>query len=514
MDVLIVGAGPSGLALANVLAANGVDFRLVDRKAGPVEQSRAALVHVRTLELLDRLDLAERAVRRGIRTSRIQLCQHGRLAGEFELAGSGAEGLTPFPFALGLEQHRTEQLLVEGLTERGGRVEWQTEVVDVSYPNKTAVLRRPHGGEESVSARWVVGADGAGSGVRRALGLGFAGKTYAQTGFLADVEMDVAIAPGTVRLNLTRGGFVGMFALRPGRYRLFGAVPPQLAQVRTNLAEIQRWFDEFFHVDARLTRATWTSLFTTHSRMAERFRVGPIFLIGDAAHIHSPAGGQGMNLGIGDAVNLGWKLALVATGQARPGLLDSYEAERLPVAGAVLRNADRGFLLEATRNPVIAWLRTNLAARLIGPATRIRAVRNAVFRLFAQTWITYRNSPAVAGAPGPSGPRPGDRAPFSALYPATANLRHHLLLFEGPVPDPALGDYRRAVAGILSRYAVSCDLHVVPAGERNPHEVYGAAAGTVVLIRPDGHLAYRGSLAALGGLVHHLDTLYTSARVS
>lgn len=536
--VLIVGAGPAGLVLAAVLADHGVDFRIVDRKSGPVEQSRAAIVHVRTLELLDRLGVADRAVARGVKTTRVEIYQRGRQAGAFPLAGRGSEALTPFPFALGLEQDRTERLLVERLAEHDLQVEWNTELValDDAPAGAHAVVRRDDGTRRAISARWVVGADGARSPVRHAAGIDFAGSTYNQTGLLADVDMDLPAAStlhaGTIRLNLTRGGFVGAFRLSNGRYRLFGAVPPELtardggtdvsheAYAEVPPADIQRWFNECFAIDARLAGAAWTALFRIHSRIADRFQAGNVFLVGDAAHIHSPAGGQGMNLAIGDAFNLGWKLALVATGQARPRLLDSYQAERYPVARAVLRGADRGFALETVRNPVADWARSHLATRLAGPLTRLNIVRGMVFRLFSQTWIGYRGSPAVAADRRTSSrPRPGDRAPYGPLESAEAGtpgnlfdliggIRHHLLLFEGSRPDPAVPSHRRAIEAALSRYAIDARVHVVPARETALHARYGARTPRLFMIRPDGHIAYIGPPGDLGDLTRFLDQLY------
>lgn len=476
-----MGAGPAGLVLAAVLTDHGVPVRIIDRKSGPVEQSRAAVVHVRTLELLDRLGLADRAVAEGVKTTRVEIHQRGRRAGEFALAGRDAEALTPFPYALGLAQDRLETLLVEWLAEHGTQVEWNT----------------PFDGNPQ--ERWVVGADGARSAVRHALGIGFTGSTYQQTGLLADVDLDPPIEMGTIRLNLTRGGFVGMFPLRDKRYRLFGAVPPGFtvqsrdgdvsheAYAEVPLAGIQRWFDEYFGIDACIGNPAWTALFRIHSRIADRFRAGNVFLIGDAAHIHSPAGGQGMNLAIGDAFNLGWKLALVVKGQAHERLLDSYHSERYPVAQTVLRGADRGFTLETLDHPIARWARWHVAAHLVGPLTRLKTVRTMVFRLFSQTWINYRHSPAVAGS-GRFGPglRPGDRLPN-----APGGTRHHLLLSDSAEP---------AIRELLDRYAIDIEVHEQASGSRRP---------TMCLVRPDGHIAYIGPSGDLDALAALLDRLYT-----
>jgi FAD binding domain len=227
-----------------------------------------------------------------------------------------------------------------------------------------------------------------------------------------------------------------------------------------------------------------------------------------------------MNLGIGDAYNLGWKLALVAKGQARETLLDSYEAERVTVAKAVLRNSDRGFEFEVTDNPAIRWLRANLVIRLVGPLTRLPAVRSLVFRLFSQTWIGYRGSPAVA-SPSAMGkwPRPGDRAPYgifealrdgrTGLYDILKGTGHHLLLFEGLEPSPALDAYQLAVDEVLGRYAVDTSVHVIPAKERRLHEIYGVKdKARLFLMRPDGHVAFVSSLGELDDLAMHMKALF------
>jgi 2-polyprenyl-6-methoxyphenol hydroxylase-like FAD-dependent oxidoreductase len=339
-----------------------------------------------------------------------------------------------------LTQDRTERLLIDAPAGRNVEVQWNTELT--SLRNGVAVVRRP-GGEERIEADWIVGADGASSRVRGELGLDFAGKTYQQAGMLADVQLDRPPERGTLRLNLTRGGFVGMLDLGNGSCRLFGALPPKFVPAGSTagvshdpyadatLPDIQGWFDELFDVDAKVTRVAWAALFRIHSRMVRRFRVGTVFLVGDAAHVHSPAGGQGLNRGIGDAFNLGWKLCLVAAGRADPRLLDSYEAERLPVARSVLRGTDRGFALEATDSPAGVWLRSHLAPHAIGPLLRLRPVRARVAELFAQTWIRYPHSPIVAGPGGGDRTQPGE-ARAGRTDPRGSTSGHT----SGPDPSP------------------------------------------------------------------------------
>ncbi|MEV0318185.1 FAD-dependent monooxygenase [Streptomyces sp. NPDC050658] len=509
-DVLIVGAGPAGLALANVLVECGVRCRIVDAGSGPVRESRAGLLHTRTLELLDRIGVAAPLVEAGRKITHVEMFERGRRAGGFPLAGRGIEGRTPFPYALALEQFRTEQLLVDALAERGHEVEWDTEFVRFTDPRRpvTAVLRRCSGAEFEVSARWTAAADGAGSAVRRGLGLGFTGRTFGQTGLLADVEADFAgagrPADGRLRLNLAKGGFVGMLGMSGDRHRFFGAVPrgftpepadgtsPHSAYAEIGEETLQRWFAEYFSVDATLRTVEWTALFRLHSRIAERFASGPVHLVGDAAHIHSPAGGQGLNLAIGDAFNLGWKLAQVAGGHAAERLLDSYDAERRPVARQVLRGTDRGFALETVDHRAAVWFRTHVAPLLLRPLSRLRPVRQGIFRLFAQTWIGYRHSPAVAaGRRAGGGPRPGDRVPYGGF--GAPGVRYSLLVSEGRRPDHAFDDRLRALRELLGRYPVPVAVRVVRAGERPPPG-WGAAGrrAGVRLVRPDGHLCYSG----------------------
>ena len=527
-DVLVIGAGPTGLTMANVLARSGVDFRILDKSDGPVEETRALVVQAKTLELFDKLGLADRAVEEGRRIGAAELLKKGEHIGKLTFFEDDREELSPYPFALIYEQYKTERLLIRGLEEAGGRVEWNTELASFSQTpdGATATVRRPDGTEETIEAGWVVGADGASSPVRHSLGLGFEGDTYEESLFLADVEMKWEFGTQQLYLDLAPEGFYAFFPM-PGekRFRLVGSVPEELkGQEKFTTRDVQELLDERSGVETRITATRWTSVYKIHRRMTENFRVGCTFLAGDAAHIHSPAGGQGMNTGIGDAYNLSWKLALVAKGWAKPQLLDSYEAERMPFARAILNGSDRGFSLQVTNNPLAKGPKLFAVPLLFRLVSAVPPLRRWAFWFISQLWTSYRDSPAVAeSVTAKKGPRAGERAPYGFygnvpearenIFETLKGTGHHLLLFEGKEPDPArLGVTHEEVEGLLGRYEMAVDVHRVLSEDEQLHERYGASKPGLFLIRPDGHVAYRGGVTDLVGLKMYLDGLFGECR--
>ncbi|MGP3949771.1 FAD-dependent monooxygenase [Streptomyces sp. 7N604] len=546
LDVLVVGGGPTGLALAAQLERYGVRFRVVDRQPDRVHESRALAVQPRTLEVLAGVGgVAEEMVERGNRAVRLQM-HVGERAVPVRLFDIGVED-TAYPYLLFLSQAETERILGDHLGGRGVRVERGTELLDFDADLDAArdsglapdapgdavicTLRHGDGSEETVAARYVVGCDGAHSRVRQAAGIPFEGRAYPQTFVLADLEAD-GIEPGWAHAFLSPRGLLLFFPLEaPATWRLLAMRPAcdtTPVERPVELAEVQRLADAYTGASVRLRDPVWMTNFRLHNRGARDYRAGRVFLAGDAAHIHSPAGAQGMNTGIQDAVNLGWKLGLVSAGRARPELLDTYEPERAPVGRNVLRFTDRAFTIGTSTHPLVRFARTQVAPRLMPLALRIRAGRAYGLRTVTQLRIHYRSSPVSQDGPGAPrrGPRAGDRlpdAPVSAdgrpttLHRELAAPGHHLLLcgraraFAHDHADAdALADVWPAGHGpsALTGHLLSPD--PTPGGL---HDLDGLALRRLglsadrtghYLIRPDGHIGYRAGGTDLSGLRDYL----------
>jgi 2-polyprenyl-6-methoxyphenol hydroxylase-like FAD-dependent oxidoreductase len=536
LDVLVVGAGPTGLTLAAQLRAFGTGFRVVDRQLDRVHESRALAVQPRTLEVLTGLGVAETMVERGNPGVRLQVHSGARTI-ERPLFDMGLDD-TAYPFLLFLSQAETEATLGEHLAGHGVSVERGVELVGMrDEPGHVACTLRHHddGRTERVDARYVVGCDGAHSGVRTHAGIDFTGAAYPQTFVLADLDAD-GLEPGAVHVHLSRAGMLFFFPLgHPAPWRLLGMRPSADALTGPgdeppDLAFLQSLADSYTAARVQLRDPVWTTWFRLHHRHAGGYRSGRAFLAGDAAHVHSPAGAQGMNTGIQDAWNLGWKLALVADGTADPALLDSYEAERQPVGRDVLRFTDRAFTIATSANSLVGLLRAHVAPRLIGAVLRSVRGRAVGFRALSQLAIGYRASPAVHdGEPRlRPGPRAGDRLPDApvsldgrplTLHRSLAAPAFHLLLSGSPGDWPAedaevLGGRDAALVHVhrLMRTPRPGALVDVDGHAHRRLGVDGAHRVCHHLIRPDGHIAYRAAGTDLGGLQAHLDRWLTGDR--
>ncbi|MGI5379288.1 FAD-dependent monooxygenase [Streptomyces sp. CA-251387] len=492
LDVLVVGAGPTGLALAAQLRAYGSKFRIVDRSPDRVRESRALGIQPRTLEALAGFGVTDRLVSRGNPAMRLRL-HLARRTVSVPLFDIGLPD-TPYPFLLFLAQSETESVLGEHLSARDVSVERGTELVGLERqgPHVVCRLRSRDGAEEAVTARYVVGCDGAHSTVRDRAGIGFEGYAYPQTYLLADLEVE-GLEPGAVHSYMTGTGMLFFFPLgSPAPWRMLAMRPSGAPDDEVTVPLLQEIADRYGAKGLVLRDPVWMTDFRLHNRGAARYRSGPLFLAGDAAHLHSPAGAQGMNTGIQDALNLGWKLALVCRGAAPEDLLETYGIERAPVGRHVRRFTDRAFVVGTSPHPVLRFARAQLVPRLAPLAVRVTAPRGWVFRTVSELGIHYRRSPASATGTRPPrrGPRAGDRLPDRprGLQERIAAPGWHLLL-TGP---PHLWPDQR-LAPVLDGRTDLITVHRLD--DRGPWP--GVAQG---LVRPDGHLGYVTRGAELSGL--------------
>jgi 2-polyprenyl-6-methoxyphenol hydroxylase-like FAD-dependent oxidoreductase len=507
-DVLIVGAGPTGLMLANQLARRGLRPLIIDRHPGPSLQTRALGVQARTLEIYAHMGLAERAIELGRRGNGAHLWSEGRQIGAVSLSDAGT-AQTPYPYILVLGQDDNERLMGEKLRELGVDIQWNTELLTLEQHSSHVVaqLRQADGETRTVEAAWVAGCDGARSAVRTLTGIDFPGAPYEHVFFVADVEATGSMCPDEVNVYLWRAGFHLFFPMRgQDHWRIVGIVPPQLRdQPGLNFAAVIPSVQGQAGASLAIKACSWFSTYRIHHRAAARFRDRRCFLLGDAAHVHSPVGAQGMNTGLQDAYNLAWKLALVVQGKADPALLDSYEAERLPVAQRLLDTTDRGFRLIVSDSPWAGLFRTQILARIAAFAINRRRVQRLAFRTVSQTGIHYRRSPlsaATAELPQEA-PQAGDRFPWMHLqleaggpardlFQALDDTRFNLLVF-GHTAAQTLPD----LDGLLR-------IHTIPITAGNEAEQARAHVprSAFYLLRPDGHIGLCGQTtdaAALRG---------------
>ena len=496
-DVLIVGAGPTGLMLANQLARRGVRMLIIDRHPGPSLQTRALGVQARTLEIYSKLGIADRAIELGKRGNGAHLWSEGREIGAISLGAAG-EKSTPYPYILVLGQDDNERIMGDKLREQGVDVQWNTELLSLEQhaSHVVATLKSPDGSTRTLTAAWVAGCDGARSSVRTSNGIDFPGAPYEHVFFVADVTATGRMAADEVNVYLWREGFHLFFPMRgTNHWRIVGIVPPQLREQKDlDFAAVLPSLRGEAGTSLSIQACSWFSTYRIHHRAAAHFRDRRCFLLGDAAHVHSPVGAQGMNTGLQDAYNLAWKLALVVQGKAEASLLDSYEAERLPVAQRLLDTTDRGFRLVVSDSPWAGLLRTHVLARIMAFAVNRKRVQKLAFRTVSQTGIHYRRSPlsAMAAALPKETPQAGDRFPWMKLQLETGSsiedlfqtlddTRFNLLVFGQAAPS--LPD----LDGLLKVRAIP-----ITAGNEAEQARANIPHAAFFLLRPDGHVGLCG----------------------
>ena len=495
-DVLIVGAGPTGLVLALWLAKLGLSVRIVDKTAEPGTTSRALAVAARTLELYRQLDLADAVIRRAREVPGVNLWVKGEAAARVPLEEIG-HGLSPYSVMHIFPQDEHERLLVDRLAQFGIRVERQTELLGFTDHGDRVVARLSNAaGEEECECAYLAGCDGARSTVREAIGAGFPGGTYRQLFYVADIEASGRPMNGELHVDLDEADFLAIFPLAgSGRARLIGTVRDERAEHADTLKfeDVNKRALENLKVEVE--KVNWFSTYHVHHRVAGQFRKGRAFLLGDAAHIHSPVGGQGMNTGIGDAVNLAWKLASVLANRAPDALLDSYEVERIAFARRLVATTDRVFTFVTADGRIADLVRTRIAPLVLPKLFDVERVREFIFRTVSQITLNYRASPVSKGSAGEV--HGGERLPWAPAdgadnFAPLAAMEWQVHIYGAANEDIAAWCEQRQVP-----------LHVFD--WQPAYEAAGLRRNALYLLRPDTYVALADPDASLETLQRYCE---------
>ncbi len=472
LQVLVVGAGPVGLTMAAELARFGVPVRIVEKAAARTDKSKALAIWPRTLELIDRMGCGQTFVDAGLKVVAANI-----IAGDKPIARIPLDQVkTPHPYALMLPQSETERLMEHHLNTCGVQVERQVELSKF-VPGASSVIATLHhadGRDETIDVPWLIGCDGAHSTVRHGLGMQFEGDTQPSDWFLADLHLSGQSSWKQNELYLFwhPAGVLVIIPIMPGRFRVIadaGEATSAALRADPTLQEVQKVLDQRGPGSITASNPNWLASFRINERKVADYRAGQVFLAGDAAHIHSPAGGQGMNTGMQDACNLAWKLALVHHGVAAPEpLLDSYSTERSAVGRQVLKDAGRLTTLAILKGDIPQAIRNHVAALLLG----LHPARELMADKLTELSIGYPKSPlTVPNRHIHHGPHPGERMPVSPTgEPIGAGDTPKFALF-APVGTDA--------ATFITRYASI--LEPTPRPPIDPN--------TITLVRPDGYVA-------------------------
>ena len=501
-SVIIVGAGPTGLMLAAQLLRFGIQPIIIDSKTELSKESRALAVQARSLEIFRQMGLEEAALKEGNIAKGLILHVDTEEVAHINLSNIGA-GKSAFPYVLILEQSKTERILVDYLTSHTCPIYWNTQLIDVHQTDKVATIKIiRNGAEEIISCDWLIGADGSSSRVRKSLNIAFSGGTYNHKFFLADVKSGQGVTADAVRAFFTANGFTAVFPMHDANYRFIGVLPRALSD-KPDLS-----FDDLrpyltYNLGFPMTEqcCNWFSIYQVHHRMAERFKTQRCFLIGDAAHIHSPAGGQGMNTGLQDAYNLAWKLAGVIDQKYSEAILDSYPEERMPVAQRLLKTTDRLFTLIVGQNWIIRKVRNLLLPLFRSKRMKSASLNHAIFGLISQTALNYRQSPLSLHHSIAKKIKAGDRLPYIKFYDEKLKQETDLHSWCEPIGFTLIiigqlsqRDVLAVAKWIKLTYPNGLNFFYLPPSKRNQH-VFSCFEirennRKAIVVRPDMYIGY------------------------
>lgn len=528
IPVLIIGAGPTGLMAAAQLQRFGIPYRIIEKRKGTTTFSKALGVQARTMEIYEQMGLLEKAIPLGVPVQKVEIMVKGKYVQTMPLGEAGAD-FTAFPYLFVLEQSRNEELLLEYIENKGGRVEFQTEMTSFeTKEDKTLVgIQMADGTKEMIEADWVIAADGGRSPVRHALNIPFKGDTYKNVFYVVDTDVIWSKDHTALHMNLADNNFTGFFPItdkKGTRYRLIGILPERYYdQEDIQFEDIKKHIKEIQQLDLELGEANWFSVYRVHHRCIERFQEGTVFFAGDSAHVHSPAGGQGMNTGLQDAYNLAWKLALVVQGKAKKTLLESYHKERWPIANQLVNSTDRAFSSIVKKGSLINWFRLNIFPLLVSHLMGIKKIQQRAFRMVSQIGISYPNSPIAISSTylSKNTPHPGDRLPYLKVFDTNTNHLSNLYQVLGEhgfhaicwlsnkdkigVKDAfAVRDYlNRSYADLFHTHIIHDQTENIPAFEQ-----LALNSSMLYIIRPDNYIGYIGKVDDLDALKKYLSLIF------
>lgn len=518
-EVLIVGAGPTGLMFACQLALRDIPFRIIDKTQDHTTQSRALVIQARTLEIFQQMGISDEALQQGKIAKAVNLIVNGKRKLHFVLRDIG-NNLTDFPFLLILEQSKTETLLNNFLNKLSKQVERNTELFQFSQTKNgvTAILKNKNGEQETVETNWLIGADGAHSIVREHLAIPFLGKTYQQSLFVLDCEVNLNFPPDEMYLSFSDKTFAGFFPMTNGRCRIIGLVPEEFRnKEEITFEDVNKNFAAQTHLNVRLQYPLWISKYHSHHRVVSAFRKGNCFLTGDAAHIHSPVGAQGMNTGLQDAYNLAWKLALVIQNNANENLLDTYEDERIAIAKKLVKSTDRVFHLVTSEKQFLKFYRMQvipLILKLFLPiAQKISFIKKTAFINISEIALNYRNSKLsgqdTSSSFSNTSLKPGDRVPHNFLRKdLTDGINFHLLLFSKTNSFNNIIQGFEKVCQLDYAGLIKINEVVFNINTENIYRQFGIKSDGFYLIRPDSYIAYRSKTLDSEKLKQYLANIF------
>jgi 2-polyprenyl-6-methoxyphenol hydroxylase-like FAD-dependent oxidoreductase len=509
-EVLIVGAGPTGLALACQLIRYGVDFVIIEKKEGTTPFSKAIGVQARTLEIYEQIDLAGKLIDEGTIAKGVRLLEGGETRAEVPLTSLG-QGISPYPFLLIVEQGRHEHLLYEFIKSQGCDVLWQTTLSGFSQTDVAVAgtIVNINGKEQTVEARYLVACDGAKSLIRGGLGLKFEGSTFERLFYVADVKLKWEFPHDMLTACVARDRATAFFPMQgEDAYRIVGVFPQGFEREEGEILyeEIEKQILEDTQLELDIYKVNWFSTYNVHSRHVNQFSSDRCFLAGDSAHIHSPVGAQGMNTGIQDGYNLAWKLAMVLRGEADPKILDSYDEERAPVAKRLLQTTDRMFDLLMDPAWLLSFTRRFIFPRVANLVVGLESVNHFIFPLISQTGIHYRERSLSAETSDDFEVKAGDRMPYflvdgRSVYESLKAPRFHLLVFSR---DSETG--KRTSEEIAQQFGDAIDCHAFPVSEEAAG-IFGTNKPFSVLLRPDNYIGFVSAEEPLAELTNYFATV-------